>query len=100
MSGTLLTDKDPTGGLADKIERISVAEVTGVLACLGETTFLLQDVQLDIHVFQLQPEHARSVCFQSGPEEESPMSRIVELPSTSFDGLWESYGHPIVGESH
>lgn len=81
--------------LHGKIQRILVAEVTGIKDDHGEQmTFSLQDVQLDINIFQLQLESPREMDLDHGKDEKASPGRLWPLPSTTFEGLWESYVLP------
>lgn len=65
-----------------------MAQVTG-RAGIVETTFLLEEVQLDVHIFQLQPDDEEYIQLEQA-DDHARLSRVMKLPSVALEGLWDS----------
>lgn len=67
------------------IERISVAEAIGSTSEI----LMLSEVKLSVHVYQLYVAASKRTLQRI---EDAPTARVTELPSSSLEGIWESYG--------
>ncbi|GAO47163.1 AAA-domain-containing protein [Saitoella complicata NRRL Y-17804] len=100
-------DFEEGGFVREHVEKIRVVEVTGLGEGDGEdggTEIVgLEGVELDIHVYQLNDDTTTSSSTQStsdpfglsddnddGDEDECASATVVELPSRSLEGLWDS----------
>lgn len=92
------------GGLkepyAQALESVLVTECTG--GDLESGAYRLQNVQLDVQAYQLRTQLDQERNQHTLHEEEivenvedSGKTRVLILPSTELDGLWESYDNPL-----
>jgi hypothetical protein len=85
---------------AQALASILVTECTGGDVEYG--AYRLQNVQLDVQAYQLRTQLDQERNQHNLHEDElvdnvedSGKTKVLILPSTELDGLWESYGDPL-----
>ncbi|QSL64076.1 hypothetical protein MERGE_000231 [Pneumocystis wakefieldiae] len=72
--------------LMKHIEQIRVVEVSGS----NKEILYLDEVDLDVHIYQLNNSLPFINNFDDQDLEDGPMAIVTELPSLSLEGLWDS----------
>ncbi|KAG5440277.1 hypothetical protein PCANB_001847 [Pneumocystis canis] len=72
--------------LMKHVEQIKVVEVSGS----NKEILYLDEVDLDIHIYQLNSSLPAFNSFDDGDQEDGPMAIVTELPSLSLEGLWDN----------
>ncbi|KAG5520067.1 hypothetical protein PMAC_001143 [Pneumocystis sp. 'macacae'] len=72
--------------LMKHVEQIRVVEASGS----DKEILYLDEVDLDIHIYQLNNDLPTLSSFDYEDQEDGPMAIVTELPSLSLEGLWDN----------